>query len=66
MGKCNKEDCIYKGVLSHIDRTPICCYCLETGMSRGCDADDCTHYLFVNDIEKIEIVKSRLSKLIEV
>lgn len=57
---------MYKGFLSNVDRTPICRYCLETGMSRGCDADDCEHYVFVNDTEKKEIIKLRLSKLTEV
>lgn len=65
MCKCLKEDCLYKGILSFNDRTPICRYCLETGMSRGCDADDCNCYIPLTDVEKQQAMKVRLATLKE-
>lgn len=42
MGKRCKG-CIHHRKLQHCSTTLACHYCIDTGMLRGCDPEECTH-----------------------
>ena len=47
------KGCIHHRKLQHCNNTTLAChYCIDTGMLRGCDPEECTHYC--NDPEKLK------------